>query len=62
MSTFHELCNSPHQGEDQSDTELFIRVIPFILSYLEWWGGGGKEGDWGEGGGGGGGIGGCLNI
>jgi len=35
--TFHEPC-SPLQGEKQPDTELFLQVVFFILSYLlEWW-------------------------
>jgi len=28
-----------HQGEEQPDTEVFLRAVPFILRYLlEWWG------------------------
>jgi len=35
--TFHEPC-SPLQSEKQPDTELFLQVVFFILSYLlEWW-------------------------
>jgi len=28
--TFREPCSSLHQGEKQPDTELFLRIAPFI--------------------------------
>ena len=31
MSTFREPCSPLHQGEEQRDTELFLRAVPFIL-------------------------------
>ena len=30
MPTFRELCSSLHQSEEQPDTELFLRIVPFI--------------------------------
>jgi len=51
MPTFRELCSSLHQGEEQPDTELFLRVVPLFLYIMllvgvkeenvdEEWGGG----------------------
>ncbi|KYQ59817.1 hypothetical protein ALC60_01202 [Trachymyrmex zeteki] len=31
MPTFREHCSSFYQGEEQPDTELFLRGVPFIL-------------------------------
>jgi len=37
-NAFHELCSPFHQDEE-SDTELFLRTVFFILRYLlEWCG------------------------
>ncbi|KYQ60686.1 hypothetical protein ALC60_00311, partial [Trachymyrmex zeteki] len=35
MPTFREPCSSFHQGEEQPDTKLFPRVVPFILRCLK---------------------------
>ena len=43
--------NLPFQGEKQPDTELFLQVVFFILSYLlEWWEEKRQLGGWGGGG------------
>jgi len=35
MPTFlRKLCSSPHQGEEQPDTELFLRVVPLLYVTL----------------------------
>jgi len=34
MPTFCEPCNPLHQGEEQLDTELFLRVVPFYITLL----------------------------
>jgi len=31
---FREPCSPLHQGDEQPDTELFLRAVPFILRYL----------------------------
>jgi len=34
MSTFRESCGSLHQGEEQPDTELFLRAVLFFCTLL----------------------------
>ena len=34
MPTFREPCSSLHQGEEQPDTELFLRVVLFLYITL----------------------------
>jgi len=34
MPMFREPCSSLHQGEEQPDTELFLRVIPLLYITL----------------------------
>jgi len=41
MSTFRQPCSPLHQDEEQTDTELFLQVIPFLY-YATCWSGGGK--------------------
>jgi len=34
MPTFREPCSSLHQGEEQPDIKLFLRVAPFIYDAI----------------------------
>jgi len=34
MPTFREPCSPPHQSEEQPDTKLFLRVVPFYITLL----------------------------
>jgi len=49
MPTFRKPCSPLHQDEEQSDTELFLRIVPFI--YYATWKGEGKVENcrWGRG-------------
>ena len=49
MSTFREPCSPLHQGEEQPDTELFLRAVPFYTLLVGVMGG--KKKIVGEGGG-----------
>ncbi|KYN29949.1 hypothetical protein ALC57_00595 [Trachymyrmex cornetzi] len=33
MPTFREPCSPLHQGEEQSDTELFLRAVPLYITF-----------------------------
>ena len=56
MPTFREPCSPLHQSEEQLDTELFLRVIPFlyitlfvgVLERKKKIVGGGREERWGK--------------
>ena len=34
MPMFREPCSPLHQGEEQLNTELFLRVVPFITLFV----------------------------